>query len=185
MSVRTSIDALGRALTALGGSLDALSRRALDNPPANALPLAQSVGDAGDAMAGWVAEARAALRARKRPETGVLRAHQRALWIAGALDEWTGYERIADIVAAGQEGRRRGREWALELRDALESSRAGLASVQRRVLESWQELVEARLSGGISLQAVSVGQQVSLAGDRPVTNADLTTTGGETGAVGS
>jgi hypothetical protein len=172
MTFRASIEQLNGGLAALGDALESLGRRAADSPPDNALRLAEALADAADTMAGWAAEAREALAAS--PAAKLANAHRCTLRIAHDLADWAGYERMADVVAAGQEGGRRGHDWALDVRDALDACRARHARVDRAVLASWQELAEAGQAGGVSVNNVSVGPHVSFADSTP-------TNGGETG----
>jgi len=179
MSVRASIDRLHADLGALADGLDALHRRAADTPPDRELHLAQGLADAGDTMAGWAAEARDALGGSDRAPARLVSAHRLTLRIGGLLDDLTSYAHTADIVAAGQEGGSAWRDWALDVRDALDACREALTGVEHRVFAAWREFAEANLAHGVSVQAVNVGPHVSL-GAR-----DHMTTGGQTGAADS
>jgi hypothetical protein len=172
MTFRASIEQLDGELAVLGDALESLGRRASDSPPENALRLADALADAADTMAGWAAEAREGLVAS--PTAKLANAHRCALRITRDLADWAGYELTTDIVAAGQEGGRRGHDWALDVRDALEACRARHARVDRAVLACWQELAEAAQARGVSVNNVSVGPHVSFAESTP-------TNGGETG----
>jgi hypothetical protein len=185
MTLRASTDRLHAALGALVRDLAGLSRRASDSPPENAARLAEALADAADAMAGWAAEAGEPLEdaPRERVPALLVRAHRRILRIAADLDDWTSYTRVADLVSAGQEGGRVGRDWSLDVRDALEGCRTRLARVEHRLLAGWQEVAEAEGSAAVSVRAVSVGQQVSLA-PHAARDVDPESIGGETGAVG-
>lgn len=178
MSFRASIDALQGDLGALAVALEALRRRAADTPPHGELHLAQGLADAGDSMAGWANEACDALDRNGDP-TRLVRAHRLTLQIAGQLDELTSHTSIADIVAAGQEGGALWRDWAIDVRDALDACTELLTRVEHRVLAAWREFAEANVAHGVSVQAVNVGPHVSV-GER-----DPITTGGQTGAVDS
>jgi hypothetical protein len=185
MTVRASIDRLGADLVALGEALELLSRRAVDSPPDNAVPLAQGLADTADTMAGWAAEARESLSdsPSERVATRLVGAHRFTLRIARDVAAWTSYERMADVVAAGQEGGRPGHDWCLDVRDALDGCRVRLARVERQILASWQELAEAELTSGVSVHAISVGPQVSFAGEGPAPRrASPQANGGETDA---
>jgi hypothetical protein len=182
MSVRVSIERLQADMAALRAGLAALSRRAADTPPDNAGALAQALADAGDSMTGWASEACDSLASPyfDGVSAHLVRAHRRTLQIAAGMDEWTSYDRVADVAAVGAEGGSPGRDWSLDVRDALDSCRHQLNRVERRVFAAWLELSEAGLGHGVSVQAVSVGQQLSLPPD-----SEKATTGGESGAAGS
>jgi hypothetical protein len=179
MSFRASIDALHADLGALAVALDGLHRRAADTPPDPELHLSQGLADAGDTMAGWANEARDALDGSDRGPSRLVRAHQLTLQIAGQLDDLMSHDSVADIVVAGHEGGSAWRDWAFDVRDALDGCRDALSGVERGVFGAWREFAEANVAHGVSVQAVNVGPHVSL-GER-----DPITTGGHTGAADS
>jgi hypothetical protein len=187
MTVRAKLQRLHADVGALGDALVGLRRRAADTPPDRELQLAQSIADAADTMAGWAREARDAIGTgapadATQASERVSRVHERVLRIARHLDELTSYGAIADIVAAGQEGGRAWRDWAIDVRDALDAAHEALARTERRVLAAWQEIAEASAARGVSVSAVNVGPHVALA---RTPEQDPLTPGGETSAVGS
>jgi hypothetical protein len=185
VTVRRIVNRLHADLGALAAALVGLERRVADTPPDRDLQLAQSLSDTCDTMAGWAAEARDAVAHAADPErvaTKLVQAHRLALRIDEQLTELTAYGRVADIVAAGQEGGPAWRDWALEIRDALDTCREALARVERRVCAAWEELTEAVFARGVSVHAVSIGPQVSMT---PPAATDPLNSGGNTGAARS
>jgi hypothetical protein len=187
VTVRRIVDRLHADLGSLADALVGLERRVADTPPDRDLQLAQSLSDTCDTMAGWAAEARDAIAhaAGADPERAaaqLVQAHRRALRIDEQLTELTAYARVADIVAAGQEGGPAWRDWALEIRDALDTCREALVRVERRVCAAWEELAEAVFARGLSVHAVSIGPRVSMT---PPAAIEPLRSGGDTGAASS
>jgi hypothetical protein len=187
VTVRRVVERLHADLGALTDALTALERRVADTPPDRELQLAQSLSDTCDTMAGWAAEARdavshAAADYPERAAARLVRVHRLTLRTGEQLTELISYARVADVVAAGQEGGQAWRDWALEIRDALDTCREALARVQRRVCAAWEELADAVFARGVSVHAVSIGPQVSMT---PPAGIEPQTSGGDTGAARS
>jgi hypothetical protein len=179
MSVRASIETLRADLGGLAVALEALHRRAADSPRDPELHLAEGLADAGDTMAGWANEACETLDGSDRDPARLVPAHRLTLQIAAQLDDLTSYGRIAEILAAGQEGGSAWRDWSIDVRDALDACMEALSGVQDQLFAAWREFAEADVARGVSVRAVNVGPHVSL-GER-----DPMTTGGHTGAADS
>jgi hypothetical protein len=169
MTLLASIDRLHRDLQALGHALGETGRRALDTPRDRELHLAQTMADEADTMGGWVAEAAERIVEAKRGLLGasepgrlvheqLTAAQRRIIRIGRQLDELVSYDRVADIVAAGGEGGASWRDWALDVRDALEGCRALLRRVEARFFSSWQELSEPGVARQVSVRTASIGQ---------------------------
>lgn len=187
MTVRRVVERLHADLGALTDALVGLERRVADTPPDRELQLVQSLSDTCDTMAGWAAEAReavshAAADVPERTVAQLVRAHRLTLRTDEQLTELTSYARVADIVAAGQEGGQAWRDWALEIRDALATCREAVSRVQRRVCAAWEELADAVFARGVSVHAVSIGPQVSMT---PQGANEPQRSGGDTGAARS
>lgn len=169
MTLIASIDRLHSDLQALGEAFAAAARRAVDTPPDRELHLAQTLADEAEVMGGWTAEAAERIAEAQRALLGgsepgrlvheqLTVAHRRIIRTGRQLDELVAYDRVADIVAAGGEGGAGWRDWALDLRDALEGCRTQLRRVEARFFSSWQELSEPGVAGQVSVRTASIGQ---------------------------
>jgi hypothetical protein len=132
MSPRATAEALQGTLRELDIALEDLRARAADQGEGE-LSLATVIADRAVTMRGALVGARADAPADVQ---------RRLLLVARELEDLMSHDAIADVQAAGRESGAGWRDWAIDVRDALEACRAELHDAEDRLLAYWQEMTE-------------------------------------------
>lgn len=170
MALRQAVAQLHAELEALFEAAGELQARIRDVPAGPEPHLVHVLSDAADSVQGDVAEALAAIAPARAADRASARralavAQDRVIAVADAMDELTTYERMDDLVSAGQEGSAEWGDWALGVRDALERAHGRTREVVGRLLSGWQEVAEVGAAGGVSVHAMSIGQHFTSGGE--------------------
>lgn len=75
-------------------------------------------------------------------------------------------DRWAELAELARGRRRAWQAWAEVVGAGLEGLHYQLSEIQRALLDSWRELGERLLAGGVSVSATNIGQQIRLDGER-------------------
>lgn len=76
--------------------------------------------------------------------------------------ELAAHDRIARLLEMGRERGREWREWSGVVKTAVERCAAPMKVVMSAILDCWNELVERLARNSVSVQAMSIGQQITV-----------------------
>jgi hypothetical protein len=170
--------ALRRTLATLRVQLDeALSvvselQVTVKDEPSNGSAVTDPFAYGADDMHGLLSEARATVDAVLRTEqqtsdldrtsAAVGTCNELCLEVAEKLDGLLAFDRIAALRRYGRERNGPWRTWTASLQEALEACRAPLTTLERTLLEAWQEIADRAVTTSVSVQTTNVGQQLTV-----------------------
>lgn len=172
MALETVFRELSLSLHRLHDSLNALHATTGDTPPRDESALADGLQNAVLDMMGTLHEARkAAMQARKAVgHPANLDSARHALTTCQErfhrLDqlfasELVSYEKLKELARLGSE-RRAWIPWASTVKVGIEQCREPLEQTSRALVACWEELAERLGMVNISMQATTVGQQITV-----------------------
>jgi hypothetical protein len=161
-------------LRVLRDGLEALSMTAEeDTPTRNDVVVAARLSDALLAARGMLEEASSAADAAYRGAAHPLDTNLAWGALIDCQDrfhrfahnfalELTSYERLDDLRTVGKERGAHWLRWAGVVRQGLEQGRAHVEEVRNAIFVCWQELTERIVTGAVSIQNTTIGQQFTM-----------------------
>lgn len=178
MSLRTEIQSLNAQLESLHEALSGLRTTIDDRPPQGAtVILLDSLGDAVEDTLGWLEEA-LGLVSPLVEETGqksganfdVGRARQALVFSQEQFNRITGrfmfdlvsYDNVSQLMQLGRERRGEWQAWAGVVKGDLERCQQHLYDMGQALFRCWLEIAERVGMTSVSVQATTIGQQITV-----------------------
>jgi len=172
MALEAAFNTLSQQLQLFDEALAELHRTVIEKPRKRDVVLVDLLSDAVDDLCGWLAEAKlvalegisASISDSLNQVRRFLKASQEKLNLITErlISDLLCYERIAELTSLGRD---RGGEWLIWTRNvktALEACREPLYEVNQAIFACWLELTDRLAAATISVQATSIGQQITL-----------------------
>jgi hypothetical protein len=177
MSLETTLDSLRRQLARLQETVSALHVTvAEDKPVDGAVVLVDQLDNLVTDLSGMLEEADAraahAIQSNQgnRPpdQTRVALREIHGLinrFTAVYAGELAAHDPLEQLLEMGRERGREWRDWSQVVKTAIERCAAPMKAAASAMMECWSELAEGLARNSISLQATSIGQQITLRED--------------------
>jgi hypothetical protein len=175
VAVETTFQNLAARLSALREAAESLQITVVeDRPLSGGVLLVERLGNAVDDLRGWVEEslvaAADALAAVGNPldeykaRNALAQANRLFLRVEYKfLSEEMSCDQLRELTKFGRRGGREWLGWSGSVIQALTQCRGLVHEVDEALLLAWQELSERLGSAGVSIQATSIGQQITAA----------------------
>jgi len=179
VSLRTEFQSLNAQLESLHEALSGLRTAIDDRPPQGAtVILLGSLGDAVEDTLGWLEEALGLVTPLAQEETGrkgganfdVSRARQALVFTQEQFNRITGrfmfdlvsYDNVSQLMQLGRERRGEWQAWAGVVKGDLERCQQHLYDTGQALFRCWLEIAERVGMTSVSVQATTIGQQITV-----------------------
>jgi hypothetical protein len=143
-----------------------------DRPERGAVVLVDEMGDAAEELLGQLEDALGAANKARRAAGPSLDLNRTRRHLAESQESFRplsqtvyanllSYERIAALLQFARERGRQWMAWVNSVRQGLERTRPALEAVDLAYFRCWQEIAERVGTSSVSLQATTIGQQIT------------------------